>query len=198
MQIFRGPSGPFSHQVSTPLLERAMLLETFLHWSATHVFRLVALVVPSLFLLFDVQAVYAGVPEAISHLLPFFIVQAAIVTWLTKGRVLPLMADLSQLLGATDITKSVFVGLFQQQGHKFKVTAKGGDRTKGYVQWPMLRIFLAYLALNVAGILWAFLLDEFALGRRREHHRLHLVLVQHHHSRHGLLRMRGSRAVSPW
>lgn len=160
MQICRGPSGPLSLQVHTPLLQRVMLLETFLHWSATHLFRLLALVVPALYLLLDIQAVYAGVPDAISHLLPFFVVQTAIVTWLTKGRVLPLMADLSQLLGATDITKSVFAGLFKPQGHKFQVTAKGGDRSKGFVQWRMLRIFLIYLALNVGGILWAFLLDD--------------------------------------
>ena len=160
MQICRGPSGPLSDKVDTTLTDRIMLSETFLHWSATHMFRLLALVVPALYLLFDVQAVYAGVPDAISHLLPFFIVQAAMIMWLTKGRVLPLMADLSQLLGATDITKSVFIGLFRPQGHKFQVTAKGGDRTKGFVQWRMLRIFLAYLALNVAGILWAFVLDD--------------------------------------
>ena len=57
------------------------------------------------------------------------------------------------------------------------MTAKGGDRTKGFVQWRMLRIFLAYLALNVAGILWAFVLDDFALPGGRQHHRLHLDLV---------------------
>jgi cellulose synthase (UDP-forming) len=160
MQICRGPSGPLSDKVDTPLMDRIMLSETFLHWSATHLFRLMALVVPSLYLLFDIQAVYASVPDAISHLLPFFVVQAAMITWLTNGRVLPLMADLSQLLGATDITKSVFMGLFKPQGHKFQVTAKGGDRTKGFVQWRMLRIFVLYLAFNVAGILWAFLLDD--------------------------------------
>lgn len=160
MQICRGPSGPLSTEVDMAPLDRIMLSETFLHWSATHMFRLLALVVPALYLLFNVQAVYASVPQAISYLLPFFIVQAAMIMWLTKGRVLPLMADLSQLLGATDITKSVFIGLFKPQGHKFRVTAKGGDRTKGFVQWRMLRIFLAYLALNVAGILWAFVLDD--------------------------------------
>ena len=160
MQICRGPSGPLSTKVNTALLDRIMLTETFLHWSATHLFRILALIVPTLYLLFNVQAVYAGVPDAISYLLPFFIVQAAMIMWLTNGRVLPLMADLSQLLGATDITRSVFIGLFRPQGHKFQVTAKGGDRTKGFVQWRMLRIFLAYLALNVAGIIWAFMLDD--------------------------------------
>ncbi len=160
MQICRGPSGPLSTKVNTALLDRIMLTETFLHWSATHLFRILALIVPTLYLLFNVQVVYAGVPDAISYLLPFFIVQAAMIMWLTNGRVLPLMADLSQLLGATDITRSVFIGLFRPQGHKFQVTAKGGDRTKGFVQWRMLRIFLAYLALNVAGIIWAFMLDD--------------------------------------
>jgi cellulose synthase (UDP-forming) len=160
MQICRGPSGPLSTKVNTGLLDRIMLTETFLHWSATHLFRILALIVPTLYLLFNVQVVYAGVPDAISYLLPFFIVQAAMIMWLTNGRVLPLMADLSQLLGATDITRSVFIGLFRPQGHKFQVTAKGGDRTKGFVQWRMLRIFLAYLALNVAGIIWAFMLDD--------------------------------------
>ena len=160
IQICRGPSGPLSLKANWSLLERIMLSETFLHWSATHIFRLMALVVPALYLLLNIQAVYAGVPDAISHLLPFFVVQAAMITWLTRGRVLPMMADLSQLLGATDIARSVFIGLFRPQGHKFDVTAKGGDRTKGFVQWRMLRIFLAYLALNVAGILWAFVLDD--------------------------------------
>jgi cellulose synthase (UDP-forming) len=160
IQICRGPSGPLSTKANWSLLERVMLGETFLHWSATHLFRLMALVVPALYLLLNIQAVYAAVPDAISHLLPFFVVQAAMITWLTRGRVLPMMADLSQLLGATDIARSVFIGLFRPQGHKFDVTAKGGDRTKVFVQWRMLRIFLAYLALNVAGILWAFVLDD--------------------------------------
>ena len=84
----------------------------------------------------------------------------AVIAWMTKGRVLPIMADLSQLLVATDIAKSVIVGLFKPQGHKFQVTAKGGDRSKGFVQWRMLRIFLVYLAITVGGVVWAFGFDD--------------------------------------
>jgi len=160
MQICRGRSGPLSLDTHMPLMERIMLMEAFLHWSATHFFRLRALVVPAAYLLLNIQAVYAGVPDAISHLVPFFVVQIAVMTWMTRGRVLPIMADLSQLLVATDIAKSVIVGLFKPQGHKFKVTAKGGDRSKHIVQWPLLRIFLVYLGLTIAGVLWAFTLDD--------------------------------------
>ena len=160
MQICRGPSGPLSSQTDTPLIQRVMLTETFLHWSATHAFRLLGLLVPALYLLFGIQAVYADVPDAVAHLFPFFIVQVAVITWMTNGRVLPIMADLSQLLVATDIAKSVIVGLFRPQGHKFQVTPKGGDRSKGFVQWRMLRIFLVYLAITVGGVVWAFGLDD--------------------------------------
>lgn len=160
MQICRGRSGPLSLSSHMPLMERIMLTETFLHWSATHFFRLLALIVPTAYLLLNIQAVYAGVPDAISHLFPFLVLQVAVMTWMTRGRVLPIMADLSQLLVATDIAKSVIVGLFKPQGHKFKVTAKGGDRSKRMVQWPMLRIFLVYLVLTVAGVVWAFTLDD--------------------------------------
>jgi len=70
------------------------------------------------------------------------------------------MADLNQLLVATQILKSVIVGLFKPKGRKFNVTAKGGDRSKGFVQWPMLRIFLVYLGVTVAGVLWTFVIDD--------------------------------------
>jgi len=160
MQICRGPSGPFSTSVSTPFIQRLMLVDTFLHWSATHAFRLAALVIPAVYLLFNIQAVYAAVPDAVSHLFPFLVVQTAVIAWLTRGRVLPIMNDLSQLLVANDIAKSVLVGLFKPQGHKFQVTAKGGDRSKGFVQWKMLRMFLAYLVITVGGVIWAFGFDD--------------------------------------
>jgi cellulose synthase (UDP-forming) len=161
IQICRGPSGPLSLTSHLSVLTRVMLIETFLYWSAAPVFRLLALLVPTAYLLFDIQAVYAHVPDGIYHFLPFLLVQVAAISWLTQGRVIPIMGDLSQLLGANDIAKSVIVGLFKPKGHKFNVTAKGGDRTRRFTQWPMLRIFLVYLGLTVAGIVWAFALDDF-------------------------------------
>jgi cellulose synthase (UDP-forming) len=138
-----------------------MLIETFLYWSAAPLFRLLALLVPTAYLLLDIQAVYAHVPDGIYHFLPFLLVQIAVISWLTQRRVMPILGDLSQLLGANDIAKSVIVGLFKPKGHKFTVTAKGGDRTRRFTQWPMLRIFLIYLALTISGIVWAFALDDF-------------------------------------
>ena len=160
MQIVRGPSGPFRFGNGLTFTDRLGLIETFLHWSMTFTFRSLTLIVPAIYLLFDIQAVYANVADAISFLAPAFIAQVALATWISRGRLIPIMSDLSQLLCADAIMKSVAVGLFKKQGHKFKVTAKGRSRDTKTIQWPLLRSFLPYLFLTVAGILWAFVIDD--------------------------------------
>ena len=67
------------------------------------------------------------------------------------------MSDLYQVLCATEVLKAVWAGLTRPQGQKFNVTAKGGDRSRKFVQWPMLRIFLCYLGACVLGIVNSFL-----------------------------------------
>ncbi|HEX4892027.1 MAG TPA: glycosyltransferase family 2 protein [Hyphomicrobiaceae bacterium] len=159
MQICTGSSSPLRPGNGLPLVDRVMLSETFLHWWASHAFRLLGIVVPALFLLCGVQAVYARTEDAISHLLPVFVVHAATFIWLTQGRVLPIMADLYQLLCATDVLKATAAGLFRPRKQKFRVTAKGGDRSRVFVQWRMLATFLFYLGLTLAGIAASFLVD---------------------------------------
>jgi len=159
MQIFRGKSSPFSLKSTASLVDRITLCEAFTFWCAQHGFRLLGMIVLSLYLLFDIQAVYAGVTDATSHLFPYLVAQILVIGWLMRWRVMPIMGDLTQLLAAPAALKATFVGLLRPKGQKFKVTAKGGDRSQRFVQWPMMRIFLGCLALNVAGILCAFVLN---------------------------------------
>jgi cellulose synthase (UDP-forming) len=160
MQICRGRSGPFRFDNHLRLIDRLMLMEAFLYWSATFCLRLLGLIVPAFYLLFDIQAVHANVTDAVLYFVPYFVAQIVVVAWLSRGRVLPIMSDLSQLLCADAILKSVTVGLLRPKGRKFRVTAKGGSRNIIVVQWRLLRVFLFYLALTIAGILWAFVLDD--------------------------------------
>ena len=157
VQICCGPSGPLNFSNKLPLVDRISLIDTFLFWSASHAMRLFAFVVPALFLLFGVKAVSANIADAISYVAPFIIAQICILLWLTEGRILPIMSDLYGTLCATEVVKAVASGLLRPNGQKFKVTAKGGDRSQRVVQWPVLRIFLFYLALNVLGIVSAFI-----------------------------------------
>ncbi len=160
IQISRGPSGPLKMRNGLPLIDRISLIDTFIFWSANHLMRLVAFVIPGLYLLFGVQAVHASVVDAISHVGPFIIAQVAVLIWLTEGRILPIMSDLYGTLCATEVVKAFAAGMLRPKGQKFKVTAKGGDRSKRIIQWPVLRIFLFYLAVNVLGILNVFLFNR--------------------------------------
>lgn len=159
VQICRSSSGPLNFKNNLPIVDRIMLCETFLHWSATHLFRLLGVIVPVLYLLMDIEAVHTNVIDAIWYLAPFLVAQTVIFIWLTEGRVLPLMTDIYQMLCSTEVLKAVATGLFRPKGQKFKVTAKGGDRSKQFVQWPLLRIFGTLLALTILGIATAFFLN---------------------------------------
>ena len=74
--------------------------------------------------------------------LPFYAVQSQVMAWISHGRVVPILTDVAQMLTAPAALKAVFIGLLKPRGHKFKVTAKGGDRSVRFVEWPLLRGFL--------------------------------------------------------
>ena len=78
------------------------------------------------------------------------------------------MSDVAQFIAAPAIVKAVVTGLLKPQGHKFKVTAKGGDRGQRFVEWRLLRFYLSALVINLAGIAMAFLVhvrgDSIAYG----------------------------------
>jgi cellulose synthase (UDP-forming) len=159
VQICRGKSGPLRCRNGLTFVDRVILLGTFLYWSATHAFRLLALIIPILFLLFGIQAVHASIEDALSYFLPCFIVQMSIMAWVTQARIVPIMADVSQLISAHSVLKAVVAGLLRPVGQKFKVTAKGGNRDVLFVEWSLLRMLLAYLALTIIAVISAFVLN---------------------------------------
>ena len=159
VQICLGNSGPLRLRNGLTFVDRINLSETFLYWSASHAFRVLALIIPVLFLLFGIQAVHASVQDAIGYFLPAFIVQMSIMGWMTQGRVVPIMADISQLLAAHTVLKAVAAGLLQPVGQKFKVTAKGGNRDTLFVEWSLLKLLLGYLILTIVAVISAFGLD---------------------------------------
>lgn len=160
VQICRGSLGPLRPHNGLTLLDRISLIETFLYWSANYSFRLLGIIIPILYWLLNVNAVQADVARTLYYYLPHFIAQITIMGWMAQGRVMPIMSDVTQLLAATQIVKAVAHGVIRPKGHKFQVTAKGGDRARLFVQWPILNVFLLYLLLTIAGVVWAFLVED--------------------------------------
>ncbi len=160
MQIFRGPLGPLRRGNGLSIIDRISLIEAFLYWFGSYGFRMLGIIVPILYLLLNINAVQADVVTTLAYYMPHFIGSAIATAWMAQSRVMPIMTDVTQLLAASQILQAVAHGLFKPKGQKFKVTAKGGDRSKRFVQWPLLSMFLIYLALTITRVVWAFLLED--------------------------------------
>jgi cellulose synthase (UDP-forming) len=159
MQIMRGRSGPFSPSSNLTFIDRLSLIDSFLMWAAVYPSKLVGVIVPILYLVFNIRSVNADLHDVAVYFLPFFVWHTVAMSWLTRGRVMPVMSDVCQLIAAPQVLKAVIVGLLKPQGHKFKVTAKGGDRNRRFVEWPLFRFYSVLLALTILSIGFAFHLN---------------------------------------
>lgn len=159
MQIMRGRSGPLSLRSNLAFIDRLSLIDAFMNWTAVYGTKVFGLVVPWLYLLFGIRAVHADLFELLKYFLPFYVWHAFTMAWISRGRSLAIMADLSQYIAAPAVLKAVFTGLIRPQGHKFKVTAKGGDRSQRFIEWPLLRIYGPALLITLLSIAYAFILN---------------------------------------
>jgi cellulose synthase (UDP-forming) len=153
MQIARSAWGPLTRE-KLPLIDRFSLIDTFLYWGTYFPFRLACLFAPCVSAFDGAPIIYADTWRVISHsgvsLLWFWIVLA----WLSRGRSLPILADAGQVLIIPAAMRATFAGLLHPEGHKFKVTAKGGDRTHRRIQWRIILCLSIPLGLTIAGVLY--------------------------------------------
>ena len=160
VQICRGPSGPFRASNGLPLPFRISLVETFLYWGGSFLFRLFCMFAPVLFFLFDIRMVQANLSDAVAHFAPMVITQIAITTWLGGGRMLPIIADVYQMLIAPEIIAVVVFALIRPRGHKFKVTPKGIHYGGLNIHWRLLLRFLALASITIIGLAKGFAIDN--------------------------------------
>jgi cellulose synthase (UDP-forming) len=159
MQIARGRSGPLSWRTSLRFIDRLSLAEAFLYWTAVYAARVIGMTIPILSLLLDIHPFRAPVVDIMTHFLPYFLWQVLVMHWLSGGRYVPILSDVSQLIVAPQILRAVFAGLARPQGQKFQVTAKGGDRGCGFVEWGLMRPFLLAVVASFVAIVYRFFVD---------------------------------------
>jgi len=160
VQICRGPSGPLRPGNNLPLLFRISLIETFLYWAVSFPFRVLCQMVPAAYLLFNIRIVQADLADAVWHFAPMFVTSIAMTTWLSGGRLLPLISDVYQLLIAPEIVAIVGLALIKPGQHQFKVTAKGIKHDGLNIQWRLLARFITMAIVTLLGIGNAFLFDN--------------------------------------
>ncbi len=158
MQIVRNVYSPFGDN-RLGLLQRLSIFDSLLYWSTTFPFRLASLICPLLYWWGGVTVVNASVTDILVYYLPYYLAVMIVLNWLSKGLFIAILNDVAQLVAAWPITRAVTLGLLTPGPHKFSVTAKGGDRTKVVVQWPLMMPFLLLFALTVGGLIVPFSSD---------------------------------------
>jgi cellulose synthase (UDP-forming) len=160
VQICRGPSGPFRLRNGIPFSFRISLIETFLYWSTSFLFRMLCQLAPALYFLLNIRMVQADLSDAVAHFAPMVLTQIAVMTWLGSGRMLPLISDVYQMLIAPEIITVVALTLIRPKGHKFKVTAKGIHYAGLNVHWRLLSRFLVMASITMLGLAKVFAFDR--------------------------------------
>jgi cellulose synthase (UDP-forming) len=163
MQIARGDFGPLADN-RLRLRDRWSVIDSVFFWLTTFSFRLAAMTFPLLYWFFNITVVEASVADVVRYFCPYIIWVLFTLNFVSGGLIIPIVNDVSQLLGAIPITRAAIVGLIRPKGHPFSVTAKGGDRTKVVVQWRLMRPFLILTALTVVGVMLGIFTDRFAFN----------------------------------
>ncbi|KGM50598.1 glycosyltransferase [Pseudooceanicola atlanticus] len=163
MQIARSSLGPLRRN-GLRLRDRWSVLDSVFYWLTTFPFRLAAVIYPLLYWFFNITVVDARLPDVISYFGTYYLWTLLVLNLLSRGTVVPLLNDVSQLIGAWPITRAAVTGLLWPNGHPFSVTAKGGDRSKVVVQWRMMRFFGSLLALTLIGLVLGLVFDRFAFN----------------------------------
>ena len=163
MQIARSSLGPLGRS-NLRLRDRWSVADSVFFWMTSFPFRLASVVYPLLYWYFDVIVVDAGLTDVIRIFGAYYLWTLITLNLLSRGMVVPILNDVSQLIGAIPITRAALTGLFRPKGHKFTVTAKGGDRTKVVIQWRMMAPFAILLGLTVLGLCLGIASDRFAFN----------------------------------
>ncbi|UMA64389.1 glycosyltransferase [Roseivivax marinus] len=161
MQIARSSMGPFARN-NLRLRDRWSVIDSVFYWMTTFPFRVAAIVFPLLYWFFNITVVDARLPDVITYFGTFYLWIIVVLNLLSRGMVVPILNDVSQLIGAIPISRAAFTGLLRPHGHPFSVTAKGGDRSRIVVQWRMMAPFAIMLTLTLVGLCLGIVSDRFS------------------------------------
>ncbi len=134
--------------------QRFGFLSSVLYYTVSFPFLFMCLIAPLLFFFLGVPTFADGtdMAELAAYLGPFYIMSLITGYWISDARHFPVLTDVSRALMMFNIIGASWQGLFKPFGQRFKVTAKGGDRSEVVVQWGMLWKFLLLLGLTLLGV----------------------------------------------
>lgn len=134
------------------LINRISSLDGSMFWIFGFSFKLMMITAPLIYWWTGTAVINSTVADMIYWLAPFMLSGMVFMGCLAGNTVFPIITDVTQLLSAFSIVRTVCTGLIKPFGHPFKVTAKGVSTDKVTVQWTFLMPFLFLAGATALGM----------------------------------------------
>ncbi|WP_316192693.1 cellulose synthase catalytic subunit [Bradyrhizobium sp. SZCCHNRI1029] len=135
--------------------QRWHFLHGVLNW-ACKPFMVLLLVAPPIYWFAGLPAFEADYLSFLRYGVPALLGTIIYMGWISRSKTLPLFMEATHAVTCFAVTATLFSALVRPFGRPFKVTDKGGDRSKPRVHGKLAAIFGAIAASSAAAIVWAF------------------------------------------
>lgn len=144
--------GPFGRNNLT-LLQRLLFLETANYWLSLPAFCIFALLAPLLYFYFGISILRAGLDDYVYHFIPAFFSSTAFFIWISGGRIVPILTDLTEFVCASRVAPAVWTALLFRKTQTFRVTVKGVSSDRVQINRPVFLEAGILLVLTVIALL---------------------------------------------
>ncbi|MBX3453422.1 cellulose synthase catalytic subunit [Ferrovibrio sp.] len=128
--------GPFGRNNLKPV-QRLLFLETANYWLSLPTFCLFSLIAPLLYWYGGIAILHAELAAYSYHFIPAFFASTALFVWVSSGRIVPILTDLTEFICASRVAPAVWSALLFRKVQPFRVTGKGLLSTSVEVNWPV-------------------------------------------------------------
>lgn len=134
-------------------IDRLNNFSSMLYWATSFPFRLLLLCAPAAWWWTGISVISANPGDISRQMLPWLAASTLFYAYYGGNRLLPLIADVTQLVPSIAVIRTAATGLLRPWGHPFKVTAKGITSTGHTVHWQLISPFLLIVAATLGGML---------------------------------------------
>jgi cellulose synthase (UDP-forming) len=143
----------FAGSARIGLVNRISSFDGVMYWMFSFPARLLMITAPMIYWWTGTQVISSTTSEIIFWLGPAMLSSMMFMGILADKMIFPLASDVTQLLSAFTIIRTVAVALVKPFGHPFKVTAKGLSTDGVTVQWGFLTPFLLMAGATALGMI---------------------------------------------
>ena len=129
--------GPFGRN-NLDLMHRFLFLETANYWLSLPTFCLFGLFAPLLYWYGGISILNADAADYAFHFMPAFFSSTALFVWVSSGRIVPILTDLTEFVCASRVAPSVWSALLFRKVQTFRVTSKGLQTDRVQINWTVM------------------------------------------------------------